>query len=165
MKSVCNAAPISHEVPGYICPCSLTRQIHKYSQSERKSCTANSTLVGGLAPQDPGCRKPIIRHQSHTIPTPLPTSGFSEDPRGGISEKKKSTAFLLYRFGPSSKQNERVNVASSSKNSVANASHQRLSLSCKETRALITQARVREKLSEDQGRKMTGNPHSRLLDT
>lgn len=36
---------------------------------------------------------------------------------------------LLYRFGPSSKQNERVKVASSSKNSVAKASHQRLSLS------------------------------------
>lgn len=37
---------------------------------------------------------------------------------------------LLYLLGPSSKQNVRVKVASSSKNSVANASHQRLSLSC-----------------------------------
>lgn len=38
--------------------------------------------------------------------------------------------YLLYLFGPSSKQNVRVSVASSSKNSVAKASHQRLSLSC-----------------------------------
>ena len=37
---------------------------------------------------------------------------------------------LLYLFGPSSRQNVSVNDASSSKNSVANASHQRLSLSC-----------------------------------
>lgn len=38
--------------------------------------------------------------------------------------------YSLYLLGPSSKQNVRVKVASSSKNSVANASHQRLSLSC-----------------------------------
>lgn len=37
---------------------------------------------------------------------------------------------LLYLLGPSSKQNVNVNVASSSKNSVANESHQQLSLSC-----------------------------------
>lgn len=36
---------------------------------------------------------------------------------------------LLYRFGPSSKQNESVIVASSSKNSVVKASHHKLSLS------------------------------------
>lgn len=40
-------------------------------------------------------------------------------------------SLLLYRFGPSSKQNVKVRVASSSKNSVAKASHQRLSLSCR----------------------------------
>ena len=36
---------------------------------------------------------------------------------------------LLYRFGPSSKQKVSVKVDSSSKNSVANASHHKLSLS------------------------------------
>ena len=36
---------------------------------------------------------------------------------------------LLYRLGPSSRQNVRVRLASSSKNSVAKASHHRLSLS------------------------------------
>ena len=39
--------------------------------------------------------------------------------------------YLLYRLGPSSRQNDSVNVASSSKNSVANVSHHKLSLSCK----------------------------------
>lgn len=39
---------------------------------------------------------------------------------------------LLYRLGPSSRQKVRVSDASSSKNSVANASHQRLSESCNE---------------------------------
>lgn len=38
---------------------------------------------------------------------------------------------LLYLLGPSSKQKVNVSVASSSKNSVAKASHQRLSLSCR----------------------------------
>lgn len=38
--------------------------------------------------------------------------------------------FLLYLFGPSSRQKESVRVASSSKNSVAKASHHKLSLSC-----------------------------------
>lgn len=38
---------------------------------------------------------------------------------------------LLYLFGPSSRQKESVRVASSSKNSVAKASHHKLSLSCK----------------------------------
>lgn len=38
--------------------------------------------------------------------------------------------YSLYLLGPSSRQKVRVKVASSSKNSVANASHQRLSLSC-----------------------------------
>lgn len=37
---------------------------------------------------------------------------------------------LLYLFGPSSRQNESVSVASSSKNSEAKASHHKLSLSC-----------------------------------
>lgn len=36
---------------------------------------------------------------------------------------------LLYVLGPSSRQNERVSVASSSKNSVQNASHHRISQS------------------------------------
>ncbi|KAK2182909.1 hypothetical protein NP493_331g06004 [Ridgeia piscesae] len=40
---------------------------------------------------------------------------------------------LLYLFGPSSRQNARVRMASSSKNSVVNASHHRLSLSCQHT--------------------------------
>lgn len=44
--------------------------------------------------------------------------------RGGGCE------YSLYLLGPSSRQKVRVKVASSSKNSVANASHQRLSLSC-----------------------------------
>lgn len=39
------------------------------------------------------------------------------------------SSWLLYRFGPSSKQKVNVSDASSSKNSVANASHQQLSLS------------------------------------
>lgn len=37
--------------------------------------------------------------------------------------------YLLYRLGPSSRQKDSVNVASSSKNSVAKASHHKLSLS------------------------------------
>lgn len=45
--------------------------------------------------------------------------------------KTVETNNLLYLLGPSSKQNASVNDASSSKNSVAKASHQRLSLSCK----------------------------------
>lgn len=45
------------------------------------------------------------------------------DPRSGCE-------YSLYLLGPSSRQKVRVKVASSSKNSVANASHQRLSLSC-----------------------------------
>lgn len=40
---------------------------------------------------------------------------------------------LLYLFGPSSRQKESVSVASSSKNSVAKASHHKLSLSCEHT--------------------------------
>ena len=58
----------------------------------------------------------------------------------------KRTSVLLYRFGPSSKQNESVNVASSSKNSVATASHQRLSLSCKETGHSFNRQRQRQHL-------------------
>lgn len=42
----------------------------------------------------------------------------------------KTEGILLYRLGPSSKQNVTVNMASSSKNSVVKASHHRLSQSC-----------------------------------
>lgn len=42
----------------------------------------------------------------------------------------QTNGFSLYRFGPSSKQKVMVSMASSSKNSVVNASHQRLSQSC-----------------------------------
>ena len=42
--------------------------------------------------------------------------------------------YILYRFRPSSRQNVSVRVASSSKKSVANESHQRLSVSCNTVR-------------------------------
>jgi len=51
----------------------------------------------------------------------------------------RSLIHLLYLLGPSSKQNVRVSVASSSKNSVANASHQRLSLSCNKQTCNLSQ--------------------------
>lgn len=44
---------------------------------------------------------------------------------------------LLYLFGPSSRQKESVRVASSSKNSVAKASHHKLSLSCEKKNILV----------------------------
>lgn len=40
---------------------------------------------------------------------------------------------VLYLLGPSSRQKVRVRVASSSKNSFANESHHKLSLSCTQT--------------------------------
>lgn len=83
---------------------------------------------------------------------------FSEAQKEELLEKQ--TSFLLYRFGPSSKQNERVNVASSSKNSVAKASHQRLSLSCKETDCLLN--RQEWEISQRGKKKKKENPEKRI---
>lgn len=53
-------------------------------------------------------------------------------PHNDVNNIVTSTLYLLYLLGPSSRQKVSVNVASSSKNSVANASHHKLSLSCGE---------------------------------